>query len=637
MDGLSGAGSGIAVLTLAIQLASSVQNVQRFFRGVTNAPKEVERLVDLLGLLELTLDGIKDLLEGQTQRYGVPDPSPAIPRALGMCRQHVGLLEAIVDKAKLCCGKPNTRRRTWASLKLALKKRDMDDFERQLQQAFSTLHMTLTINSAQMNVFHSQQTLDFRNEMNQYCSNVQPTRTTVSMPLQAQASRAIAEVTSTDCADNSATAFVSKFQRKREHRWRSTMFGTMIYTKTSTVSHHGRANLRLNGSHSLVEEEGYFFIPSFGLYALEIQYQTTLGRIPRVMRVHPILDRYSPVFYMCQNGDLRGLQHAFDSHQVSPYSIRPDGKTLLHCAAKFAQLETCRLLLKIGVDAAHTDVFGRTAGHISLESPHIYGPEQLDTIRLLSSFIPNIDLASFRNLFICGPPERFEIILSRHDIHLCLEDVADGVYSILGETLRALGLTVNCGWKSVIRIALSLALKYNPNYIYCEGFLWELFYWDDDPMASQDLAKEWLDILSSMGVDPQRYLRHERDLYLEVSLLRNVYDRNRLLIFSFEEPPTVRWEWYTDPDGAAYMVLEEFKNFGPDSHNLFDPNFQHDWPYRYLIWHLWEKNGYPSRTGKQEAKLVEERFERREQKKATKLRKAQGFGKPLRIPGAWVE
>jgi len=48
MDGLSTAASGIAVVSLAIQLVDSVREIRRFLRDLSEAPKELKRLVDLL-------------------------------------------------------------------------------------------------------------------------------------------------------------------------------------------------------------------------------------------------------------------------------------------------------------------------------------------------------------------------------------------------------------------------------------------------------------------------------------------------------------------------------------------------------------------------------------------------------------
>jgi hypothetical protein len=32
--------------------------------------------------------------------------------------------------------------------------------------------------------------------------------------------------------------------------------------------------------------------------------------------------------------------------------------------------------------------------------------------------------------------------------------------------------------------------------------------------------------------------------------------------------PHFSWDWWIDPEGPAYEVLDEFRNFGPPSHDL---------------------------------------------------------------------
>lgn len=55
MDGVSGA---FAVVSLAIQLANTVQSA-KFLRNFRDAPKEVIRLIEILEQLHITLDHVR--------------------------------------------------------------------------------------------------------------------------------------------------------------------------------------------------------------------------------------------------------------------------------------------------------------------------------------------------------------------------------------------------------------------------------------------------------------------------------------------------------------------------------------------------------------------------------------------------
>ena len=81
MDPFGAAASGIAVVSLAIQLVDSVRQLQRFLRSVSEAPKELKRLINLLEQLELILDNIGSFIENQRiqQRFKIgiaTDPPP---------------------------------------------------------------------------------------------------------------------------------------------------------------------------------------------------------------------------------------------------------------------------------------------------------------------------------------------------------------------------------------------------------------------------------------------------------------------------------------------------------------------------------------------------------------------------------
>ena len=148
MDPLSTAASGIAVISLAVQLAGSVQNIHRFLRGISDAPKELERLVELLDQLHCILDGIRALYPKQNQQNCIPDMHPSVMRALQTCQSKLEQLENQVDKAKIHLKRSNKVLKTWASLKLTLKKKDLDEFESRLEKAMIRLQMALTMNIA---------------------------------------------------------------------------------------------------------------------------------------------------------------------------------------------------------------------------------------------------------------------------------------------------------------------------------------------------------------------------------------------------------------------------------------------------------------------------------------------------------
>jgi len=59
MDGLSGAASCLAAVSLSIQAAEGAKKLYNFWRNVKDGPEEVKTLVSELGILSGVLDKLK--------------------------------------------------------------------------------------------------------------------------------------------------------------------------------------------------------------------------------------------------------------------------------------------------------------------------------------------------------------------------------------------------------------------------------------------------------------------------------------------------------------------------------------------------------------------------------------------------
>jgi heme exporter protein D len=148
MDPFSAAASGIAVVSLAIQLVDSVREIRRFLRDISEAPKDLRRLIDLLEQLELILENIGALVERQQQHSAEPaiDMSASIVRAMRTCESKLKFLEDVVAAAKKTSSSNGKVKRTFGSFKLACKKKDIEELESQLHDAISLLNLAMTTN-----------------------------------------------------------------------------------------------------------------------------------------------------------------------------------------------------------------------------------------------------------------------------------------------------------------------------------------------------------------------------------------------------------------------------------------------------------------------------------------------------------
>jgi DNA repair ATPase RecN len=138
MDGLSAASSGIAVVSLAIQLVDSVRDIRRFFRTLKDAPEELGRLLDLLEHMELMLETIRKLVDPDS------DISPSVLKAIQNCENALNKLDALIQKVKRNSSAQNPLKRSLGFFRLACKKQEVEEIEKQLDRAVGNLNMVMT-------------------------------------------------------------------------------------------------------------------------------------------------------------------------------------------------------------------------------------------------------------------------------------------------------------------------------------------------------------------------------------------------------------------------------------------------------------------------------------------------------------
>ena len=79
----------------------NVRQVQSFLRNVSDAPKELTRLIDLLEQLELIVENISLLMERRQHNGSVDDTICAsVHKALSTCETKLAILDDVVKKAK---------------------------------------------------------------------------------------------------------------------------------------------------------------------------------------------------------------------------------------------------------------------------------------------------------------------------------------------------------------------------------------------------------------------------------------------------------------------------------------------------------------------------------------------------------
>jgi hypothetical protein len=113
----------------------------RFFQTLKDAPEELNRLLDLLEHMELMLDNIGKLVEPDS------DISPGVLKAIQTCEKALNKLSTLIQKVKRDSSAQSPLKKSLGFFKLACKKEEVEEIERQLDRAVSNLNMVMTYNS----------------------------------------------------------------------------------------------------------------------------------------------------------------------------------------------------------------------------------------------------------------------------------------------------------------------------------------------------------------------------------------------------------------------------------------------------------------------------------------------------------
>lgn len=151
MDGVA---SGFAVVSMAIQIAGTVQKIRDFLRSVQNAPNELTKLIETLEQLHGTLNQMRHLLEQQYWILRLPGSPVFMESALQNCSRKVSTLEKAVDNAKSTLARQSRVKRTWAAMKLVSEKEDPREMQSQLLHAETGLQTAMLSNSWHLQYTH---------------------------------------------------------------------------------------------------------------------------------------------------------------------------------------------------------------------------------------------------------------------------------------------------------------------------------------------------------------------------------------------------------------------------------------------------------------------------------------------------
>ncbi len=148
------------------------------------------------------------------------------------------------------------------------------------------------------------------------------------------------ETTGRSVVSNRSSSLSSKVPppvtKQTSSYWYKGIFGNVkVQTKSRYIGVHA------TDEDPVVEKRIWTIKPSFVSYVLEMHYAQSFGHVSKSLNMYPILKDNHHVFRLCSRGDIKGLQVALSSGEVSPFVLDEIGWTLLHVSAPVRQLLIC--------------------------------------------------------------------------------------------------------------------------------------------------------------------------------------------------------------------------------------------------------------------------------------------------------
>ncbi|KAH8745426.1 hypothetical protein F5882DRAFT_387549 [Hyaloscypha sp. PMI_1271] len=613
MDGLRLTTSGIAAASLSIQLVESVQKIRRFLHHVSEAPKELQRLLDLLEQLELIFQNIRMII-GQQPHYHYHhqyhrsdldgDVAASVWKATKMCERDLSRLEKVIEAAKVSPKSKNRATKSFESFRLACKKRDIEEFEMHLQQAIGVLNLTMTMN---LMAIHTQSTKIVTDEVG--ATQIEH-RILQSHWVKADSpNRSLNTHKRLTCHDA-----LSKDVRSRKSRPRpmsiscySTALG-VIFIRKKLLSEGDTLDRPPTSGSRTFKEIVLIFMPWFYSQCIRAHYSRAFGSIQASFRTYPLIANSHPIWKMLSLNDEQTDNYGRRSSYYLEWSSE---------GAKPSEIRDAYILFASRPESID----------LASSSPMIFSlhSASLETFNFLSdSYVTGENIN-----FFSQPP----ILCAFRSMIFCSS--SDSI----------------AGWRTAIRRLIALGADLHESFGVKYTFLDAVMDLADSPFESADLDSEWLGLLEEAGIDVAEYLRTERVIHFDgLGALPKIrmsgrHLRERALIISEEgERMGVSTDWAMDPRSQAFEALHEFRHFGPMHHSkrsdCWEPDVLYNWPYFYPRWHSYVDSvdlGPMEIERRKMADVTVQRYDRRWKRKIVGYMKPRGMNKVPKVPGAWID
>ena len=309
------------------------------------------------------------------------------------------------------------------------------------------------------------------------------------------------------------------------------------------------------------------------------------------MSVYPVISDHMLYDSWCLPSSIESFKQAISRRELSPYSRDEAGRTFLHSAAIWHNVELCSLLIQLGIDPNQRDDWGNKALHYLSVVSH---NRENDTLRILTRNC-DVEVEDLYHVFspwYQGTASAADLLLSTYGL-----SIGSGRLSshLLAVALQNLG-SGRREWRTwllrLLRKKIDLHSVFyfsNPGPPNETTTLDYLFLEQKDPSERKEAAKEWLSILVEAGYDVHKYLEKEKRIYSRRNGLldRRGVNADRQLIFGTSGEASVHWKWYFPFDCPGWLICQEFCNINPIKYGLMSMCFHcwvYTWPFEYAAW-----------------------------------------------------
>ncbi|KAF7860350.1 hypothetical protein EAF04_008477 [Stromatinia cepivora] len=384
MDGLSSASAVFAVVSLAVQLAETIHKLVDFWKAVEDAPDNITRIFQELGLLSKILTQSHEL--AQCNSF-----SDIFDEALADCSSKVFKLYSKVENTRNNLKSEKLRKRKWAAWKIVLQKAEIDSLQRSISDAKLTILLAQN-NSLLARPFSTSNVYQF----NQKTSHAN-TQIFQSMQItERELAKSLAEKQNLLASGYLNESLVPFHPATTRQRFIEQGHGTQhdqsppgyadtpqladvgprerhVYGKKGrqitgpfsniwTVSQEVRERVvHASGAKKNVQAESQLILyPSKWLARIGMAYGVKLSALASrgwqySLQPFRAVPESALIFEFCREGNLDGIRTLLSRGDASPYDKDPLGRTPLWYAVLHHQLDISALLLSEGADVQEMD------------------------------------------------------------------------------------------------------------------------------------------------------------------------------------------------------------------------------------------------------------------------------------------